>query len=183
MITLTLLHPIQETPVQNWTFENEPVIRIGRSTDNNVILYSAVVSRHHVELRRGEKNWELLNLGTNGTYMDGKRITQAIVVDEVVIRLARSGPKIQIVASLDSHEKIYNYGGQGLRNANRASERKPQLQIPGRSRSPGSERKERYEPVVKEGKNPKDGFGGNDPLTVVPRDDEEQPSTKPDLNG
>ncbi len=97
MITLTLLHPLQDTPVQNWTFEKEPVIRIGRSTDNNVILYSAVVSRHHLELRRGEDSqWELRNLGTNGTYLDGKRITQVSVVDGKVIRLARSGPKIKI---------------------------------------------------------------------------------------
>lgn len=96
MITLTLLHPIQSTPVQSWTFEHEPVIRIGRSTDNHVILYSAVVSRHHVELRRTDANWEIVNLGANGTYLDGKQITQIPVVDGVVIRLARSGPNIQI---------------------------------------------------------------------------------------
>lgn len=96
MITLTLLHPIQSTPVQSWVFEREPVIRIGRSTDNHVILYSAVVSRHHVELRQTNDRWEIVNLGANGTYLDGKQITQASVVDGVVIRLARSGPNIQI---------------------------------------------------------------------------------------
>lgn len=96
MITLTLLHPIQSTPVQSWTFEHEPVIRIGRSTDNHVILYSAVVSRHHVELRRVNDRWEILNLGANGTYLDGKQVAQVPVVDGVIIRLARSGPNIQI---------------------------------------------------------------------------------------
>lgn len=96
MITLTLLHPIQSTPVQSWTFEHEPVIRIGRSTDNHVILYSAVVSRHHVELRRDNDRWEIVNLGANGTYLDGKQIAQVPVVDGVIIRLARSGPNIQI---------------------------------------------------------------------------------------
>lgn len=96
MITLSLLHPIKQLPVQVWTFENESVIRIGRSTDNHVILYSAVVSRHHVELRRVGASWELVNLGTNGTYLDGKRITQVCITDGAVIRLARSGPNIQI---------------------------------------------------------------------------------------
>lgn len=96
MITLTLLHPIQSIPVQSWTFEQEPVIRIGRSTDNHVILYSAVVSRHHVELRQVDAQWEIVNLGANGTYLDGKRITQVPVEDGVIIRLARSGPNIQI---------------------------------------------------------------------------------------
>lgn len=96
MITLTLLHPLQSVPVQSWTFEPESVIRIGRSTDNEVILYSAVVSRHHVELRRNGLIWEIVSLGANGTYIDGKRITQVPVVDGMIIRLASSGPKIQI---------------------------------------------------------------------------------------
>lgn len=96
MITLTLLHPIRSTPVQSWSFEQEPVIRIGRASDNHVILYSAVVSRHHVELRQVETSWEIINLGANGTYLNGKQITQVPVVDGVIIRLARSGPNIQI---------------------------------------------------------------------------------------
>lgn len=96
MITLSLLHPINKTPVQNWTFETESVIRIGRSTDNDVILYSAVVSRHHVELRQTEQGWLVMSLGTNGTYLEGKRIEQVPVEDGLIIRLARSGPNIQI---------------------------------------------------------------------------------------
>lgn len=96
MITLLLLHPLKRNPVQSWSFENESVIRIGRSTDNHVILYSAVVSRHHVELRQTGSSWEIVNLGTNGTYLDGKRITKVPVVDGAIIRLARSGPNIQI---------------------------------------------------------------------------------------
>jgi pSer/pThr/pTyr-binding forkhead associated (FHA) protein len=96
VITLTLLHPLQSVPVQSWPFETESLIRIGRSTDNEVILYSAVVSRHHVELRRHGSDWEIVSLGANGTYIDGKRITQISVVDGMIIRLASSGPKIQI---------------------------------------------------------------------------------------
>lgn len=96
MITLTLLHPLQSVPVQSWPFENQSLIRIGRSTDNEVILYSAVVSRHHVELRRNGAEWEIVSLGANGTYIEGKRITQMPVVDGMIIRLASSGPKIQI---------------------------------------------------------------------------------------
>lgn len=102
MITLSLLHPVKKIPVQNWTFENEPIIRIGRSTDNHVVLYSAVVSRHHVDLRRKGAQWEIINLGTNGTYMNGKRITQVIAEDGAVIRLARSGPNIQIRLGADA---------------------------------------------------------------------------------
>lgn len=164
VITLTLLHPLQDTPVQNWTFSKEPVIRIGRSTDNNVILYSAVVSRHHVELRRGDEGqWELWNVGTNGTYVDGKRITQVSVVDGTVIRLARSGPKIKISIAATKGTKL-----QGL-----------QPKLPHRPNG-----KSRVEQVMRESRpGNKDLLGTSDPLTWVPLDDEDsQPSTRPDLN-
>jgi len=105
VITLTLLHPIKDVPVQKWTFEPDSPIRIGRSTKNDVILYSAVVSRHHLEIRPTDSSWELVNLGTNGTYeiKTGKRINQAPVIDGMIICLARSGPKIQIW--LESEDK------------------------------------------------------------------------------
>ncbi|MEB3291889.1 MAG: protein kinase [Synechococcales bacterium] len=96
MLTLTLLHPVQATPVQSWSFEHDSVIRIGRSMENQVVLYSAVVSRHHVELRRGAVGWELVSIGANGTYVQGKRITRAALQDGLVFRLARSGPNLQV---------------------------------------------------------------------------------------
>lgn len=97
MITLTLLHPIQSVPVQSWTFDGETTVRIGRSQQGNeVVLYSAVVSRHHVEVQFHQDHWELKNIGSNGTYINGKRIESAKVVDGMIIRLASSGPKIQI---------------------------------------------------------------------------------------
>lgn len=97
MITLILLHPLKFTPIQSWTFEDELLVRVGRGTDNQVVLYSTVVSRRHVELRRvGANNWEIVNLGANGTYLDDQPISQVPVVDGIIIRLARSGPQIQI---------------------------------------------------------------------------------------
>ena len=101
MITLTLLHPLQPVPVQSWTFKEEPQIRIGRSTNNEVVLYSAVVSRHHVEIRKAGREWEVVNLGANGTYIDGKKIEQTTASDGMVMRLASSGPKILIKIDAD----------------------------------------------------------------------------------
>lgn len=152
VITLTLLHPLQDTAVQNWTFEKEPVIRIGRSTDNNVILYSAVVSRHHLELRReADSKWELRNLGTNGTYLDGKRVNQVSVVDGTVIRLARSGPKIKISIGAKKGTKPHLW--QHLQNE------EEQIMRPETKKAP----QETCDPQQ----------------TWVPLDD--QPSTRPDL--
>ena len=102
MITLLLLHPLKQTPIQVWPFADESIIRIGRSTDNDVVLYSAVVSRRHVELRKVGDIWDIVNLGTNGTYVEGKRIEKITVQDGTVIRLARSGPNIQIRLGSDA---------------------------------------------------------------------------------
>jgi len=96
VITLTLLHPIQSVPVQSWCFESESVVRIGRSNDNDVIIYSAVVSRHHVELWNHPYGWEIINFGANGTYVDDRPIAQVSVADGMTIRLGNSGPKIRI---------------------------------------------------------------------------------------
>ncbi|MDB9390082.1 MAG: FHA domain-containing protein [Microcystis novacekii Mn_MB_F_20050700_S1] len=98
MITLTLLHPSQATPLQHWQFGNDQsTILIGRALDNHVVLYSAVVSRRHLEIRLNDRNdWELENLGANGTFLNGKPIEKTALVDGMVVRLAASGPQIQI---------------------------------------------------------------------------------------
>jgi pSer/pThr/pTyr-binding forkhead associated (FHA) protein len=106
VITLTLLHPIQSVPVQSWCFESESVVRIGRSNDNDVIIYSAVVSRHHVELWNNPSGWEIINFGANGTYVDDKSIAQVSVIDGMTIRLGNSGPKIRIRVGVASSKVV-----------------------------------------------------------------------------
>lgn len=105
MITLTLLHPLKDVPVQNWSFNPESTIRVGRSSDNDVVLYSAVVSRFHLEIRRKGSEWELVSSGTNGTYVDGKRVEKVAITNGMVIRLASSGPKIKILID-PTHQKV-----------------------------------------------------------------------------
>ncbi len=104
MITLNLLHPFEAVAIQTWKFESEPVIRIGRSGDNDVILYSSVVSRYHVELHRHPLHWEVVNIGANGTYIEDKQIEKERVQNGLTIRLATTGPKLQIL--LDSSKSL-----------------------------------------------------------------------------
>jgi pSer/pThr/pTyr-binding forkhead associated (FHA) protein len=96
VITLNLLHPIELVPVQSWNFTSEPEIYIGRANDNHVILYSSVVSRRHLTIQRQPLYWEVINNGANGTFVDGKPIDKMQVVDGMIIRLATTGPKLQI---------------------------------------------------------------------------------------
>ncbi|MCL2930616.1 MAG: FHA domain-containing protein [Trichodesmium sp. MAG_R01] len=101
---ITLVHPLQPMPVRSWTFEYQPIIKIGRSPNNDVVLYSSVVSRYHVELKSDHGNWEIINLGRNGTYIDGKSITKVKLVNGLIINLAVSGPKVAIYLQEQSKE-------------------------------------------------------------------------------
>ncbi len=117
MITLTLLHPLQSVAVQSWTFNDEPSVKIGRATNNEVVLYSAVVSRHHVEIRKsGVDQWEVINLGSNGTYIDGERVEQTKALDGMIFRLAKSGPKILIKIESDLNQDQSNAANQQARS-------------------------------------------------------------------
>lgn len=96
VLTVSLRQPNQSTPLQKWTFENQPVIKIGRSSDNHVILHSSVVSRHHLELRHIATSWQLINYGNNSVYLNGKAITNVSILDGMIIKIALSGPQLQL---------------------------------------------------------------------------------------
>jgi len=112
VITLTLLHPLKSIAVQKWNFEPNTVIRIGRANDNEVVLYSAVVSRHHLEIRPRGNDWALISLGSNGTFVNGKKINKVLVRNGMIIRLASSGPKIMI----QLHSDVDELGSEGAKN-------------------------------------------------------------------
>ncbi len=106
MIVLHLLHPIDATPVQTWRFASGTLIRVGRSSTNDVVLLSSVVSRHHLEFCRVPTHWEVVSLGANGTYLDGQQIERAKVVDGSIVRLASTGPKLQVRMDLEERLPI-----------------------------------------------------------------------------
>lgn len=97
-ITISLMHPTQPIAMHSWTFEpdrDEP-IRIGRSHDNDIVVYSSVVSRHHAELWPSEEGWNLKGFGANGTFANQQLVTEDIVKDETIVRLGNSGPRLRI---------------------------------------------------------------------------------------
>ncbi|BAZ23468.1 serine/threonine protein kinase [Kalymmatonema gypsitolerans NIES-4073] len=103
MVTLTLLEPQQKTPLRQWHFDDESIIRIGRSADNDVVLSDTLVSRYHLELKHigSDKNggsWQVMSQGINGTFLNGVLVTQAFLPDNSLLQLAQGGPilKFQI---------------------------------------------------------------------------------------
>ncbi len=102
MVTLYLLHPQQTRQLQQWQFEDKSLIRIGRAPDNDVILTNPLVSRYHLELRRIDStapsnSWQLVNQGTNGTFLDGTLVSQSLLNNDSLIQLARGGPTLKFL--------------------------------------------------------------------------------------
>ena len=57
-----------------FSFE-QPVISIGRASDNDLVIYNTKVSRKHAELRYQEGEFEISDLSsTGGTYVNGNKI-------------------------------------------------------------------------------------------------------------
>ncbi len=115
MVTLTLLNPQASSPLQQWNFKSESTIRIGRSPDNDVVLSESLVSRHHLQLQKvsnqdGKDSWQLVNFGTNGTFVNGILMSKGFVSDDCLIQLARGGPvlkfQIQELSSLISSNPL-----------------------------------------------------------------------------
>jgi Protein of unknown function (DUF3662)/Inner membrane component of T3SS, cytoplasmic domain len=53
-------------------------VMVGRSRDCDVVVSDANVSRRHIELRRGERGWAAVDLGsTNGMKVNGRRLGHA----------------------------------------------------------------------------------------------------------
>jgi ABC transport system ATP-binding/permease protein len=63
------------------------VLRIGRATDNEIVVSDLSVSRYHAELRRdSRRGYEIVDLSShNGTYVNGQRITTSAPVTEADI--------------------------------------------------------------------------------------------------
>jgi pSer/pThr/pTyr-binding forkhead associated (FHA) protein len=53
-------------------------VMIGRSRECDIVVNDPNVSRRHIELRRGERGWAAVDLGsTNGMKINGRRVSHA----------------------------------------------------------------------------------------------------------
>jgi ABC-type multidrug transport system ATPase subunit len=72
-------------------YQPERRTRIGRATDNDIVVGDLLASRHHAELTSdGRGNWFIEDLGSfNGTFVNGQRITRRVrVTDGAIISVA-----------------------------------------------------------------------------------------------
>ena len=77
----------------------DDVTRIGRSSDNDVVITdAAIVSSHHIEIRKEGNEYRLFDLNSkNGTYLNGLRVSEeALLSPPCVIRLGADGPELSL---------------------------------------------------------------------------------------
>ncbi len=68
---------------------DQPVISIGRSHENTVVLDDPRVSRKHIEIRVIRDHFVIFDLGSSGgTYVNGQRVSQGMLYPGDLISLA-----------------------------------------------------------------------------------------------
>ena len=105
MVIFTLLEQQTNQPLQQWEFDRQPIIRIGRAQNNDIVLHGYFqVSRQHLELTLIDperEQWQLISRGTNGTLVNNNFVTEAVLQHDDLIRLAENGPVFKF--ELESH--------------------------------------------------------------------------------
>ncbi len=72
-------------------------VRIGRAETNGIVIHHDLVSAEHLELRRNDEGWEIVDLGsTNGTFVDDKSVPRALVGALTTVRLGHGGPELHL---------------------------------------------------------------------------------------
>jgi len=85
---------------QRHSFERGQTVRIGRSTDNDVVVSDPSVSRQHAQLAWGPDGWVFEGLGRAGTFLRGGAVTRLLVGEPVELSLASPlGPVVRLEPS------------------------------------------------------------------------------------
>jgi hypothetical protein len=95
VLTLHLLDTAQGFPIQTWTFVSKQEVRIGRASDNEVVITHPYVSRYHARLVWHESGWELINLGSHGSIVHGQRVVSMQLAEADEILLGPRGPTLR----------------------------------------------------------------------------------------
>jgi soluble lytic murein transglycosylase-like protein len=84
-------------PAANDTPLERPVTCIGRAADNDIVVtgeLGVTVSAYHAEVRREGEQYCLYDRGsTNGTYLNGRLVSDAVLEPNCVIQLGPHGPE------------------------------------------------------------------------------------------
>ena len=99
-------------PTLTWYSVRYPVVKkstvIRRGTDTDVHVVTRGVSRHHCEIRWDGKRAEAVDLGsTNGTKLDGERITRAALPDRCTLVMGQARILFEVVPQAEASYRAF----------------------------------------------------------------------------
>lgn len=106
-VTSTPVGKVVWIPTLTWDAVRYPVVKkstlIGRGTDTDIHVVARGVSRHHAEVRWDGKRVEVVDLGsTNGTKLDGERITRAALPDRCTLVIGQARILFEVVPQAEA---------------------------------------------------------------------------------
>ena len=110
-VSLHLVNPDTGHPVQTWLFEAQRSVRIGRAEGNDVVISDPSVSRFHAELQFNGSEWELVNLGRNGTLISSHSISRVRIDEQTLFRLGTGGPLLRFEHSCEAFDSLNTLAG------------------------------------------------------------------------
>jgi pSer/pThr/pTyr-binding forkhead associated (FHA) protein len=100
---LFLLESPQGHPVQFWSIDGKDLVRIGRASDNDVVIPHPCVSRAHAYLVREECSWRVTSLSSLGIVYRSSKHLDLPLGEGDVFRLGTGGPYLRF-SSEDAEE-------------------------------------------------------------------------------
>lgn len=100
-ITVQLIHIHGPMKGEIREFSKE-TISIGRDPSSDLQLPKelTIISRKHAEIIREGNQFRLIDRSTNGTFVNGKKITEVLLKDGDVLEFADGGPKVSFLTQM-----------------------------------------------------------------------------------
>ncbi len=82
---------------QSFTVRPGHEARIGRAPENDIVVSDPTVSRQHAVVRAGPDGWELANVGSAPTFLDGQQVTRVPLDKALSVTLGSAdGPVLRL---------------------------------------------------------------------------------------
>lgn len=106
MVSLSLVNQDNYQIIKQWHFYHHKIIRIGRVSDNDVVLADfPQISRYHLELTKidSRNNWEAVNIGINKSFLNGIEFQKTLLPNNALISICQQGAllKFSLSSKLD----------------------------------------------------------------------------------
>src|SRR5216683_847172 len=104
-----------------FSFAQGTIVRIGRSSENDIVVNEPTVSRRHAQLSFEASGWVWQNSGQAPTFVAGQPVAQFAVGQQVDVCLASpQGPSLQLATAASHGQGAPGAGGTELAGAGTA---------------------------------------------------------------